>query len=389
MKLKIGVIFGGETVEHEISVISAVQAMESIDRDKYEVVPIYISKDKTWYTGNMLTDIEIYRDMDLLKRYAKEVVLYKKGNRFILQNTKGFKSEVTDIDIAFPIVHGNNMEDGTIAGYLNLVGIPYVGSAILGSALGQDKVVLKQVLESSGINVVPYTWFYDNEYSLNKEEILKDIKKLGYPVIVKPASLGSSVGIKFVKSEKDLDSAVAEAISYDNKIIVEKAITSLLEVNCSVLGNYETQDTSEIEEVVSSDEILSYRDKYQGSGKSKGMVSARRIIPARITKKQRDTICEMSKQAFRVLNLEGVCRIDFLIDKDNGGIYVNELNTCPGSLSFYLWKPKGMEYSVLLDNMISLAIKRYKSKNSKVYSFDTNVLSNYNGTKGAKGKLGK
>lgn len=391
MKIKVGVIFGGETVEHEVSIISAVQAMESINEEKYEIVPIYVTKDRRWFTGNMLKDISIYKDMDLLKRYAKEVVLYKKGEQFVLQNQKGFKGIVNTIDVAFPIVHGQNVEDGTLAGYLDTIGIPYVGPGVLGAALGQDKVVMKQVFESSDLPIVPYTWFYDKEYTNNSEDILKNIKKLGYPVIVKPARLGSSVGISVAKNETEVDKCIMDAISYDEKIVVEKVIENMVEVNCSVLGNYEYQEASVLEEVCSAKDFLTYQEKYLQGGKgktaSKGMASASRIIPARIDDKMTEKIKETSKEAFRVLNLSGVCRIDYLIDKKNNKFYINEPNTIPGSLSFYLWDPTGKDYTTLLDELISLAIRNYKIKSKKIYTFDTNILSNY-GIKGMKGKLG-
>lgn len=398
MQIKVGVIFGGESVEHEVSVISACQAMEYIDQEKYEIVPIYISKDRTWYTGKMLMDIDIYKDFDDLKKYAKEVTLVKKGDRFVLMATTGmFRKEITDVDVMFPIVHGNNVEDGSIQGYLESIGIPYVGSNVLGSAIGQDKVVMKQIFSSANLPIVDYTWFYENEYNENKENILKNIKKVGYPVVVKPATLGSSVGITFVKNEKEINKAIDEALKYDVKVIIEKAVEDLTEVNCSVLGDYKHQETSALEEVLSDNELLTYTDKYIGSGKgklkgglkngSKGMASASRIIPAKIDKKIQDEIVKVSKEVFKLLNLSGVCRIDFLIDKKNNKVYINEPNTIPGSLAFYLWTPVGKKYETLLTDMINIAIKNYKEKKKKTYSFDSNILKNFNGIKGAKGKL--
>ncbi|MBR4178188.1 MAG: D-alanine--D-alanine ligase [Bacilli bacterium] len=391
MKIKLGVIFGGETVEHEVSIISALQAIQNLDEDKYDVVPIYISKNREWYTGHMLTDIEVYKDFDNLKRYAKKVVLVKKGDSFVLQTTSGlFRKDVTDLDIILPVVHGNNVEDGTLAGYLDTVGIPYVGCHVLGAALGQDKVAMKHVMMSEGLPIVDFVWFFDNEYIENKDDILKSIKKMGYPVVVKPATLGSSVGITYVKSEKDIESAIEEAISYDTKIVVEKAVENLLEVNASVLGNYEYQRVSPLEEVMGLDEILSYADKYlsntktKGSG-SKGMASASRIIPARISKDLTKDIQETSKKVFRLLNFSGVCRIDYLIDTKTNKFYVNEPNTIPGSLSFYLWKEAGLKYKELLDEMINTAIKEYKNKTKKIKSFESNILSGFNGSKGVKG----
>ena len=395
MKIKVGVIFGGETVEHEVSIISALQAIENMNRDKYEIVPIYIAKDRTWYTGHMLFDIDVYKDFKDLKKYATPCTLISRNEKFYLQKTKGiFRKDITDIDVAFPIVHGNNVEDGTLHGYLKTIGIPFVGSGVLGSALGQDKVVMKQVFSAMHLPIVDYFWFYDTEYVEMGEDILKSIRNLGYPVIVKPATLGSSVGITFVKEESELKKAIDTAIQYDQKIIVEKAISNLIEVNCSVLGNYSYQETSEIEEVMSTDEFLTYQDKYIGGGKgktSKGMASASRIIPARIEQSVAKEIKDLAMAAFRALNLSGVCRVDFLIDKQTKKVYINEPNTIPGSLSFYLWEPAGKRYSVLLDDLLTLAIKDYKEKRKKVYSFDTNILSGYvmgaKGLKGSKGKL--
>ena len=400
MKIKLGVIFGGESVEHEVSIISAVQAMESMDEERFDIIPIYISKERIWYTGAMLRDIDVYSNFDDLKKYAKEVVLTRKGDKFFLQKTKGlFRKDIVELDIVFPIVHGNNVEDGSLQGYLESVGIPYVGSHVLGAALGQDKVLMKQVFESNGIDIVPYTWFYDYEYLDNKEKIKKEVNKLKYPVVVKPATLGSSVGITYVKEESKLNEAVEEAIKYDNKIVIEKAVENLVEVNCSVLGNYKHQETSVIEEVLSDNEFLTYADKYIGgskgkfkagkkSGPSKGMASTDRIIPARIDSKVQDQVVEISKKAFRALNLSGLCRIDFLIDKKAKKVFINEPNTIPGSLAFYLWEPVGKGYKTLLNDMVNIAIKDYKEKNKKTYSFNTNILSNFNnGLKGSKGKL--
>lgn len=394
MKIKIGVIYGGETVEHEVSVISALQAMNNLNEDKYDIVPIYISKDRIWYTGHMLRDIEFYKEFEDEKKYATKVMLYKKGKTFLLQRTTGlFRKDITDLDVILPVVHGNNVEDGSLAGLLDSIGIPYVGSHVLGGALGQDKVVMKQVMESVNLPIVPYTWFYDSEYLDNKENILKEIKKIGYPVIVKPATLGSSIGIEVVKNEKDIESKIEDAMEYDTKIVVEKVIENLTEVNASVLGNYEYQKVSPLEEVMGEDEILSFADKYLGNAKSKGtaskgMASTSRIVPARISEKLTKEIQDTAKQVFKVLNLSGVCRVDFLIDNKENKFYVNEPNTCPGSLSFYLWKEAGMKYSELLDEMISIAIKEYKHKNQKTMSFKSSIFDGFNGSKGLKGMKG-
>jgi D-alanine-D-alanine ligase len=396
MKIKVGVIFGGETVEHEVSIISALQAMENMNTEKYDIIPIYIAKDRTWYTGKMLMDIDVFRNFEDLKKYANKCVLVNKDGRFVLQRTTGiFRKTLAELDVAFPIVHGNNVEDGSLAGLLDSIGIPYVESGVLGSALGQDKVVMKQVFKAMNIPVVDYTWFYDTEYADEPDEIVDKIEELGYPVIVKPAKLGSSVGITFVKEATKIREAIDDAIQYDNKIVVEKAVENLVEVNCSVLGNYSYQETSAIEEVKGTKDFLTYKDKYLGNGKTKGklkggtksqgMASAARIIPARIDTKMEEEVRDIACRAFKALNMSGLVRIDFLIDKETKQVYINEPNTIPGSLAFYLWEPVGKPYPKLLDTMITLAIKDYKAKHKKVYTFETNILAGYGN--GSKGKL--
>lgn len=393
MKIKLGVIFGGATVENEVSIVSALQAMENIDNEKYDIIPIYIDRNRTWYTGKMLMNVDVFKDLDLLKRYAKKCVLINKNNEFVLQSMGLFNKTISNIDIVLPIVHGNNVEDGSLAGYLNTIGVPFVGSGVLGSAVGQDKVVIKQILKESKLPIVDYVWFYDNEYQMNSDKILKEIKKMGYPVIVKPATLGSSIGINFAKTEKDIEKAIDEAIRFDQKIIVEKAVLNLMELNCSVLGNYESQSVSELEQVLTEDDFLTYKDKYLGGAKKggsknyKGMASSSKIIPAKISKELKEEVYKISKETFLALNLSGVCRIDFLVDQKTNEIYVNEPNTIPGSLSFYLWEAADKSYKQLLDELISLGIKNYKNKSKKVTVIDTNILGNYGGVKGIKGKL--
>ncbi len=390
MKIKLGVIFGGVSVEHEVSVISALQAIKNIDANRYDVVAIYIAKDGEWYTGDMLKDIQIYSDMDLLKRYAKPVVLYKDDNRFVLQSKSFLKREITEIDICLPIMHGTNGEDGSLQGYLETIGIPYCESDHYAAVVGQDKIFMKQIWASCDVPIVKYEWFFDIEYQSNSDKIIERIEKLGYPVIIKPARLGSSVGISVAHNEMELREAIGEAIKYDTKILVEEMVQNLKEVNISVLGNYRKQKLSAIEEVGSRNDLLTYEDKYIGGGKtkgaSKGMASAKRIIPARISKDLSNRVREVAIKAFKSLNSSGVVRIDFLIDEVNNKVYANEINSIPGSLSFYLWDKQGIEYTELLDDILNIAVKDYKDKQTKVHSFDSNILSSFenNGVKGIK-----
>ena len=405
MKIKVGVIFGGESVEHEVSIISAIQAMNKMDQEKYDIIPIYITKDREWYTGDMLKDIEVYEDLDLVKKYGKNVVLYYKNGSYVLQNKKFPKGVVTDIDIAFPIVHGTNVEDGVLQGYLQSIGIPFVGGNVYASAVGQDKVYMKALFKDSDLPMTKYVWFYDCDYKNDSEEVIKKVNKLKYPVIVKPACTGSSVGIKVVDDESELVEAIDDAIQYDNKILVEEVVTDLKEVNISVVGNYEHQKTSEIEEVISANKFLTYADKYIGGGKgklkgmkmpmktpSKGMASANRKLPADLSDKMRKEVEEIAIKAFKVLGSAGVCRIDFLIDEKAKKVYVNEINSIPGSLAFYLWEAAGVKYTELLDELINIGIKDYKKRVSKTHSFDTNILKGFSqrgGIKGMKSMKGK
>ncbi len=401
MSIKVGVVFGGETVEHEVSIISAVQAMNKLNLEKYDIIPIYITKDREWYTGDMLKDIEIYKDMSLIKKYGKNVVLYYKDGNYVLQNKNFPKTVVSDVDIIFPIVHGTNGEDGTLQGYLQMIGIPYVGSNVYSSVVGQDKVYMKDIWAEAGLSMTKYVWFYDVDYKKDSDKIVKDVSKLKYPVIVKPATTGSSVGISVVEKEEKLIEAIDDAIQYDRKILVEEVVENLQEVNIAVMGNYEHQKVSEIEEVISTNKFLTYADKYISGGKgklkgkqqrinSKGMASANRKLPADLPEKLHKEVEEMAIKAFKVLGSSGNSRIDFLIDSKKNKVYINEINSIPGSLAFYLWEEKGINYTSLLEDMINIGIKDYKKRLSKTSSFESNILKNFTangGLKGAKGKL--
>jgi len=389
MKINVGVLYGGNSTEHEISIISAVQAMNNMDKEKYTIVPIYLSKESNMYTGEDFLNMDVYKDLNKLKQKATEVILTKKNNEFVLMKNKFPYSIVSKIDVAFPIMHGYNTEDGSIAGFLEVLGIPFCESDIYASVIGQDKIFQKQVLVANGVNVVDYKYFYESEYLADSEKVLKEILKLKFPVIVKPARQGSSVGIKVAKTKEELIEAIDDAINYDEKILVEKVVENLCELNCSVVGDNSEYETSLIEEVYGSDEILSYKDKYMSdssskNGPSKGMASTGRRIPADISKKAQNKIEEMSIAACRALNTCGVVRIDYLMDKKTGDIYLNELNIVPGSLSFYLWSPKGVEYKELLTRIIDCGIKKYQNKAKKLSSFETNVLASFSGSKGEK-----
>lgn len=396
MKIKVGVIFGGNSVEHEVSIITAVQAMEYMDTSKYEIVPIYIDKDRNWYTGDSLFKMETYKDLEKVPSLATNVCLVKKDHEFVLMNLHStFKKIVSTIDVAFPIVHGKGVEDGSLAGYLDTIGIPYVGCDMLGASIGQDKVVQKQVLEASGVPVPKFVWFYEKEYFTNTGQILEEIKSLHYPVIVKPARLGSSIGITFVKSEEKIKDAIETALQYDEKIVVEEVIPNLLELDCAVVGNSEEMRVSAIGEMLTSNEFLTFEDKYLKDGGKKA--PSKKLsgdhstsgfkIPATVDEEIEKQVFDYAKKAFRALNLKGITRFDFLVDKEEKKVYVNEPNTIPGCLAFFFFTPNDLSYTKLLDDVITMTIKDYKKASKKISSFESNVLSTFNGSKGSKGKL--
>ncbi len=409
MKIKVGVLFGGKTVEHEISVISAIQAMGYLYREKYDVIPIYITKNNEFYVGENIGKIESYTDINTLLKNSQRIIMVNEGGKtqLIKYPQKMFSKGVVDyIDIAFPVVHGTNVEDGTLQGYLKMFNIPYVGCDVLSSAVGMDKYVMKTVLKDNGIPVLDCKCYTANLYDEDSEKIVDEIEgAIGYPVIVKPVNLGSSIGISKAENRSELFDSLDTAFHYATKVLVETAVQNLKEINCSVLGDYETAEASECEEPVSSDKILTFTEKYIGDGSakgakgakggvkssaggSKGMATLKRKIPADITSEQRDEIRQMAVKAFKCLGCNGVSRIDFMMDTASGKIWLNEINTIPGSLSFYLWEPLGVKYSELLDRMISYALKREREEESITYTFDSNVLQGVKlggGTKGTKG----
>ena len=386
MKLKIAVLFGGNSTEHEISIISAIQAMGYINRDKYDVIPVYITKNSDYYVGEYVDKIEEYTHIpDLIKKSTK-VIWVKDGDKVSLVRypMKKFGNNViSDVDIAFPIVHGTNVEDGVLQGFLQTLGLPVVGCDVLSSAVGMNKYVMKTVLKDNGIFVLDCLCFTWKDYENSDELVNKIENKFQYPVIVKPVNLGSSIGISKAKNQEELREALDTAFEFAKRVLVEPAITNLKEINCAVLGDYESAQASECEEPVNASDILSFEDKYMKGGKgakgaktggSKGMASLSRKIPAGISNETRDEIRKMAVDAFKCLECSGVSRIDFMIDMDTNKIYLNEINTIPGSLSFYLWEPLGMKYEQLLENMIQIALKQDRENHKVVFSFETNVL---------------
>ncbi|MBR6999627.1 MAG: D-alanine--D-alanine ligase [Lachnospiraceae bacterium] len=392
MKTRVAMMFGGKSVEHEVSVITGIQALLSMDTEQYDAIPVYLTKQNEMYVGEDIGKIECYKDIPSLLKRSQRVILVNEGGRFLLQpfpqKLFGGKKAI-EIDVAFPAVHGTNVEDGTLQGYLKTVGIPFVGCDVTASAVGMEKFVQKAVLKEYDIPLLPAKIYKLSDYA--KLDTLLDSVEMtfGYPVIVKPVNLGSSVGISVAKDREALTQAMDDGFRYSTKVIVEHAISKLREINCAVLGDENDAEASEIEEPMHSEEILSYEDKYvsnaKGSGQ-KGMASVARKIPAEVPKEMREEIRSLAVKPFQALGCNGVARIDFMIDEENGKLYFNEINTIPGSLAFYLWEPLGVPYRELLNRMIKLALKRVRTEQAITFSFDTNILNtaSFGGSKGAK-----
>ena len=391
MKTNMAVFFGCRSVEHEVSVISAVQAMNAIDRKKYEVIPVYVTKDGEMFTSPLLFDIESFKgNLDELVKKCEQVIFIRLKNKTVMRSfASGLfkKCRDTVIDLAFPIVHGTNCEDGTMAGYFEFLNLPYISCDIISAAVGMDKAVFKSVLKSAGLPVLDCMTFRSREFSADKEHFIREIgKKIGYPLIIKPANLGSSVGITKVNSESELESAISLAASFAEKILAERAIENLREINCSVLGDADSCIASVCEEPFMHDEILSYADKYEGNSKSKGMASLGRKIPADISEELSEKIRGLSVDIMKATGSSGVVRIDYLLDSKSGEVFANEINTIPGSLAFYLWEASGIKYTELIDRLCDIAFKRQRNRDNLTFTIKTNILSGASfGSKGSKG----
>lgn len=390
MRIKVGVFFGGKSVEHEVSVISGIQALKAFNSEKYEAIPIYITKENEMYTGEAIGDIKNYKNIpELLKNSIRIFLICEQGklNMVRYPEKKIGNSMVDYIDVAFPVVHGANVEDGSLQGFLRHYNVPLAGCDVMASAVTMDKYVMKTVLKDNDIPVLDCVTLHVTDYQADVETACRKVEdKIAYPVIVKPVNLGSSVGIKVARNREGLVEALEYAYEFSQKVLIEKAIENLREINCSVLGDYESAQASECEEPISNDEILSYEDKYVAGNKggSEGMRTARRELPANIAPELREKIREFAVKTFKVLDCNGVSRIDFMIDKDTDEVYVNEINPIPGSLAFYLWEAMGKPYSELLDDMVKLALKREREEKNLMTSFDSNILQNAN-LSGAKG----
>ena len=396
MKTRVAVLFGGRSVEHEVSIITGVQAFLAVDRQKYDVIPLYLTKDNRFFTGENLGRVESYRDMTTCLKEATQVLLVpgESGVDMLRYPLKKFGNNVVGgFDVVIPAVHGTNVEDGTLMGYLELLGVPYAACDVTSSALGMDKYLMKAALKDAGVPVLDAVAFDGKDYAADADAVVAQIEQtIGYPVIVKPINLGSSVGINKANDTAHLSAALDEAFSYASRVLAERAVPNLREINCSVLGNREDAAASACEVPYGSDEILSFKDKYLAGGgktstKSAGMSSLQRRCPAEIGDELTAKVQELAVKTFKTLGCMGVARIDFLNNTETGELWVNEINTIPGSLSFYLWEAAGVSFAELTDRLIELAFMRQRQRDALSFDFTSNILSavSLGGAKGAKG----
>lgn len=397
----IAVLFGGRSAEHEVSVISGHQVMDALKVAGYKLLPIYISKEGEWFAGTALHDLKQYRSasFDVTKisgthrvslspdRSVRQLLIHPKHGGRIFN-----RPPVLWADVFFPAIHGSLGEDGALQGLFEWADVPYVGADVLASAVGMDKVLLKRVYRDAGIAVLDCVSVTRKEWQADGGSFISRVENsYKYPVIVKPVRLGSSIGVSRCSNKNDLELAIEAALILDERVLVERALEDFIEVNCSVLGPPEK--ASVCEQPVMTEDVLSFDSKYKRGGKgvkgpgSKGggMASLERLVPAPISKELTSEIQKMAIEAFRVIGASGVARIDFLLEKKSTSapedaedftVYLNEINTIPGSFGFYLWEKLDMPFDELVTNLVEIAVAKHQSRQKTQFSFQTNLLQN-------------
>lgn len=392
MKLSVAVLFGSRSCEHDVSVITGIQALNALDPAQYDAFPVYIARDGAWYVGEQLKDIQFYPAFDASK--VKKVLPTADGGKLMLldpNEKRGLfqraEKIVATADVALLAFHGMNGEDGTLQGMLELMDVPYTSSGVMGSAVGMDKIAMKQLFRGCGFPVLPDTWIDRAAWKKDRAGCVARIEAaVEYPVYVKPANLGSSIGIKRANDREGLIEALDVAAAFDRRILIEKGVEQRREVNCSVLGYGGEVRASELEMPLGGAELVDFNDKYGKRAKGgKGMQSLARIIPAPIPEETAARIRALSMDIFQALDCKGVVRIDYLLDDADGSVYVGEINTIPGSLAFYLWEPLGLKFGKMLDEMIRHALTAAADRRESVFSYKSDILKDQK-LGGVKGK---
>jgi D-alanine-D-alanine ligase len=378
-KMTIGVIFGGRTVEHDVSIITGLQVIQAIDRNRYDVEPIYISKTGEWYIGEALFDIRSFREYDIEMIGARRAAIPPdRGVQGIITPiTSGLlqRSKTVHLDVVFPAIHGTHGEDGALQGLLELADIPYVGCGVSASALGMNKALAKQALRHHGVPVLDFVTVESVEWRSEPEQVEARITAGGlkYPLFAKPSNLGSSVGISQVLSEEELGEALEVVFAYDDLAILESAAQDVMEVNCAVMRSLKETWVSVCEQPISWQQFLTYEDKYMQRA-NLGMKGAERRIPAPISDALTHKVEETVKAAFRAIGGYGLARVDCFVNEKTGEVFVNELNTIPGSMTFYLWEPKGITPTQIVNRLIDIALEVHANKAKRIFSYEVGLL---------------
>jgi D-alanine-D-alanine ligase len=377
-KQTVGVIFGSRSVEHDVSIVTAQQVMQAMSPAKYDVMPIYITRDGKWLTGTPLTDLKTFQASDVEEVMGVKETLVSPAVQHhgsITPPLSGVlgRSVLRKLDVIFPVVHGTHGEDGTLQGLFEMADIPYVGCGVMASAIANDKVATKALLKENGIPVLDYVHFQRQDWLTDRDAVLKKIEaRLAYPLFIKPATLGSSIGISRPADRQAAIAAIDVVVNFDRRVLVESALQESIEVNCALLGNTEPR-ASVLEQPISFEEFLNFEDKYMRGGSANGMKGAERVIPAPIPVDLTASVRQMAIDAFKAIDGRGTARIDFLV-KD-GAVYVNEINTMPGSLAFYLWQAENMTPSMVVDELIQLAQEAATEKRRTTYNYQTGLVA--------------
>jgi D-alanine-D-alanine ligase len=379
--MNIGVFFGSRSPEHDVSIITGEFIISGLKKLGYEVTPVYLDKTGRWFLNQGLDKLSFFKDktnLDALKPYVLD--LEKSIGKMVFKQ-KGFFGKEIAIDLAFPAFHGQNGEDGTMQGVFELCNIPYVGCDVTSSAIAMDKVLTKFLFKQHNIPTPEFTVCYRDEYEANKGELVKKIERLTYPLFIKPARLGSSIGVTKVKNREELNNAIEVALHYENKVLIEKGIEDMADVTCALLGNKNPQ-ASLLQESLFNADLFSYEDKYLSEGGAQlGNAESKIIIPARLDEGVTKAIQDMAAHIFNLFELSGTSRVDFLYDKKADRIYAIEINTLPGTLYHHLWKKSGVEFPDLLQKLIELAQEKYAAKKNLTSSFDSKILEQANSMK--------
>lgn len=399
-KMNIAVFFGSRSCEHDVSIVSALQCIEATKAAGFNVTPMYISRDGLWYTGEPLENIETFREFNPMTKGITRVTLDVTANAGDLwawpPQRAGLFAKVPaplcHIDCVIPVFHGWHGEDGTIQGLLEMANIPYASSGVLGSAIGMDKIAMKQILRGAGFPVLDFVWFTREQLKKERQAVIERVEKeIKYPAFIKPAALGSSIGVSRAKNREELERALDVAASYDRRILVEVGVVHPVEINCAAVGYGEDVRASVCEMPVpsSNDTFLDFWQKYLRNASTKGedsrgMKSLSRVVPAPIGDELTGRIQTMTCDIFKLLDCCGTVRVDFILDQ-NDMLFVNEPNTIPGSLAFYLWKASGLDFPKLIEKMVEDALRAHADKNSSVFAYDSSILKKVAaGTKGSK-----